>query len=121
MLKNVQIRENEDAHFSCEVYPDDIPVNWYLDGTQIGPNDKYSMPIKGPKRDLHIKDAAKEDEGRVSVVINDDLKSSADLSVEGTHMSRGQQNSLSHYWPGPSSNTVHSICWPFVSACRIYC
>ena len=83
-LKDVQIKENEDAHFFCEVYPDDIPAKWYIDGMPIGPCDKYSMPVKGSKRHLQINEAAKEDEGCVSVMIGDDLKSSADLSVEGT-------------------------------------
>ena len=84
-LEDIQIKENEDAHFSCEVYPDEIPVKWFIDGTQIAPNDKFSMPIKGAKRHLHIKKATKEDQGRVSAMIGDDLKSSADLSVEGMH------------------------------------
>ena len=93
-LEDVQVEENQDAHFSCEVYPDDIPAEWYIDDTRINPCDKYSMPVKGPKRHLQIKRATKEDEGRVSVTIGDSLKSSAGLSVEGTltQVLRGQQH-----------------------------
>ena len=83
MLEDVQTHENEDAHFSCEVYPDKIPVQWYIDGMLISPSDRYSMPLNGPERHLHIKGATKVDEGRVSVMIGDELQSYADLSVEG--------------------------------------
>ena len=83
MLKDVQVQEKEDAHFFCEVFPDDAHVKWYITDTQISPCDKYTMLLKGPERHLHIKEANKEDEGHVSVMIGDDLKSSARLSVEG--------------------------------------
>ena len=97
MLDDLQIKESEEAHFSCEVYPDDIPVKWYLNGTQISPSDKYFMLVKGPKRHIYIKDIAKADEGRVSVMIGDNLKSSADLSVEGRHTGWGFLRPLSAY------------------------
>ena len=84
MLEDVQIKENEDAHFFCEVYPADAPVKWYISGRQIKHSSKYSLPLKGPQRQLVIKGATKGDEGRVSVVIGDEMQSSADLSVEGT-------------------------------------
>ena len=84
MLEDAHIKENEAAHFSCEVYPDEVPMKWYINHKQIKPNDKYHMPIKGPQRHLLINGVAKADEGRVSARIGDDLQSSADLHVEGT-------------------------------------
>ena len=84
MLEDVQIEEYEDAHFSCEVYPNSMPVKWYINHEQIKPSDKYSMPSKGPERHLRIKGADEADEGHVSVRIDDDLHSSADLVVKGT-------------------------------------
>ena len=84
VLEDVHIKENKDAQFSCEVYPDDIPVKWYINQKQIKPSGKHLISVKGSERHLHIKDATKLDEGHVSVRIDDDLQSSADLSVEGT-------------------------------------
>ena len=104
-LEDVQIKENEDAHFSCEVYPDEIPVKWFIDGTQISLNGKYTMAIKGTKRLLHIKEAAKEDEGCVSAMIGDDLKSSADLSVEGTLTIAQRETDGRHSMP-PNKHAV---------------
>ena len=103
VLEDIQIKENEDAHFSCEVYPDDIPVKWYINRTQIKPSNKYSMPHKGPERHLHVKGATKADEGRVSVRIDEYVKSSADLSVEGTLIDRYGCNP-------PSSRNLSCAC-----------
>ena len=83
--EDVQIRENEDAHFFCEVYPDNAPVKWYISGRRVLRTSKYLLPLKGPERQLVIKGATKGDEGRVFVKIADNVQSYADLYVEGMH------------------------------------
>ena len=83
MLKDVEIKETEDAHFSCAVYPDNAPAQWYISGRQVMRTTKYLPSLNGPERQLVIKGATKGDEGRVSVKIGDDVQSYADLSVEG--------------------------------------
>ena len=83
MLEDVQITEKENAEFSCEVYPNDAAVKWYINGRRVMRTSKYSLPLKGAERYLVIKGASVADEGRVSVKIGDAVQSSADLSVEG--------------------------------------
>ena len=69
--------------FECEISKKGISVEWYKGDKIIKRSDRYDIVRDGCAHRLVIHDATGDDEAEYTVVISEDVKSSATLTVEG--------------------------------------
>lgn len=75
--------EKKSAEFSCEVFPPDAPVVWFLNGAEIREDpEKFHISCVNGRHYLVILETTKADEGKVSVLLGN-LVCQASLTVEG--------------------------------------
>ncbi|KAM7143815.1 obscurin-like [Molossus nigricans] len=79
-LSTVVAEEGREATFQCVVTPSDAAVTWFLDGTQLQPNQKFLMTQSGTNHSLTIADLALEDAGQITAEA-EGVTSSAALRV----------------------------------------
>ena len=81
-LQDQHVKENEDATFTCKVYPDDCHITWLVNAKEVTNSDKYQIDAQGSSRTLKIRNASLDDAGPVAAsVLN--LQAEAQLTVEG--------------------------------------
>lgn len=83
-LDDVRVVENENASFECEVNKPHFKVSWFTKGKRILPSNKYKIIHVDSKHKLGIDKVQLDEEGQVTAVV-DDVKTTANLQVEGNN------------------------------------
>ncbi|XP_033990218.1 obscurin-like [Trematomus bernacchii] len=65
-LRNITVREGEDAVFKCVVSPEDTRLVWCLNGKQVAPNERTVISSNGLCHMLCIHNCMVSDSGRVT-------------------------------------------------------
>ncbi|KAI9535113.1 hypothetical protein NQZ68_007202, partial [Dissostichus eleginoides] len=65
-LRNITVREGEDAVFKCVVSPEDTRLVWRLNGKQVAPNERTVISSNGLCHMLCIHNCMVSDSGRVT-------------------------------------------------------
>ncbi|XP_025027234.1 obscurin-like protein 1 isoform X2 [Python bivittatus] len=80
-LHNLTVLEGDDATFKAVVCPDDVSLNWQLNGQDVVPNERLTITKNGLCHTLTIRQCRLSDTGIVTVHA-EGLLSSARLSVQ---------------------------------------
>ena len=81
-LSDVSALEKSTAEFVCELSKEVDKVKWFVDDVEVKESDKYKVVSKGKVHKLQIVNVMVEDEGQVSILVND-KKTTASLFVQG--------------------------------------
>lgn len=82
-LQDVKVKEKETAVFTCELNKENAPVKWYMNATELSPDDnKYRFITNGNKYSLEILDCKLADISDYSIGLRG-KRCSANLDVEG--------------------------------------
>ena len=73
----------KEVTFECELSKPNVPVAWYSGEKLLKRSEKYDIKATGSSHRLVIHNAIGEDVGQYTAVAAKDIKSSANLSVEG--------------------------------------
>ena len=73
----------KDVTFECEISKANLPVEWYKGDKLLRRSEKYDIKATAGVHTLVIHEAIGEDVSQYSVVVTKDVKSSANLIVEG--------------------------------------
>ena len=87
-LEDQVVQDSDTATFSCQVYPQNAPVRWFMKGREIKQGQKYTIEEENDVRRLLVKYSSDSDAGEVSVKLADDVTSRANLTVEGEFLQR---------------------------------
>ena len=82
-LSSVEVTENEDATFTCELSKPNVDVTWFVKGNKVKPDKKFEIDSQDYTYMLTIKNTSLADAGEVSIVAGD-CKSTAQLVVKGS-------------------------------------
>lgn len=83
-LADKTVKESETAVFECEISKPNMKAIWLKGSKDVKDFPKMQPSVEGTKHKLTIKDAKVEDIDRYTVVFEDRVESSAQLTVEGT-------------------------------------
>lgn len=83
-LADKTVKESETVVFECEVSKPNIKAKWLKGSKDVKEFPKMQPSVEGTKHKLTIKDAKVEDVDKYTVVFEDRVESSAQLTVEGT-------------------------------------
>lgn len=83
-LQEVVVMENQPSVLVCELNKPDVQVQWTKNGLPVVPNDNLSVSNVGGIHTLTIQATKLEDEAEYALSVGD-LKTQADLLVEGKH------------------------------------
>ena len=82
-LENLEVTENNEAVFECQLSKDDSHVEWWFRGTPIVPSHHHLIASRGVIHQLIIPKVAMNDEGEYSVRVDNKNTSTAQLFVKG--------------------------------------
>ncbi len=85
MLEDVTVSENQNAILSCEVFPEDSKVTWYINGDEIISSDRVMMWESGAERTLEVSRAKRTDAGQVFARVGTQV-TTAMFTVEGMYV-----------------------------------
>ncbi|XP_032190988.1 obscurin isoform X25 [Mustela erminea] len=80
-LEDVEVMEKEGATFSCEVSLDEVPAQWFWEGTKLRPSDNVRTRQEGRKYTLIFRKVLAEDAGEIKFVA-ENAESRAQLRVK---------------------------------------
>ncbi|XP_045855646.1 obscurin [Meles meles] len=80
-LEDVEVMEKEGATFSCEVSLDEVPAQWFWEGTKLRPSDNVRTRQEGRKYTLIFRRVLAEDAGEIKFVA-ENAESRAQLRVK---------------------------------------
>ncbi|XP_032704376.1 obscurin [Lontra canadensis] len=80
-LEDVEVMEKEGATFSCEVSLDEVPAQWFWEGTKLRPSDNVRTRQEGRKYTLIFRRVLAEDAGEIRFVA-ENAESRAQLQVK---------------------------------------
>lgn len=81
-LRNITVREGEDAVFKCVVSPEDARLVWRLNGRPVTPSERTVISSNGTCHTLCIHNCSVSDGGIVTADAEGQL-SEAELQVQG--------------------------------------
>ena len=83
VLEDRHVRESDFVEFICGVYPENSPVTWTMNGSDVLPDSaKVDVTSVGGEHRLTIKSAIEPDAGFISASLGEN-ESHAELTVEG--------------------------------------
>ncbi|XP_045659965.1 obscurin isoform X26 [Ursus americanus] len=80
-LEDVEVMEKEGATFSCEVSLDEVPAQWFWEGSKLRPSDNVRIRQEGRKYTLIYRRVLSEDAGEIKFVA-ENAESRAQLRVK---------------------------------------
>ncbi|VCX10388.1 unnamed protein product, partial [Gulo gulo] len=80
-LEDVEVMEKEGATFSCEVSLDEVPAQWFWEGTKLRPSDNVRTRQEGRKYTLIFRRVLADDAGEIKFVA-ENAESRAQLRVK---------------------------------------
>ncbi|XP_044772968.1 obscurin [Neomonachus schauinslandi] len=80
-LEDVEVMEKEGATFSCEVSLDEVPAQWFWEGSKLRPSDNVRIRQEGRKYTLIYRRVLAEDAGQIRFVA-ESAESRAELRVK---------------------------------------
>ncbi|GAA6079102.1 obscurin isoform X1, partial [Tachysurus ichikawai] len=80
-LEDLDIQEDQNAVFMCEVSLDDVPGEWFKNGEKIKPTSTIKIRQEGNKHFLLMCNVKEEDSGEIKFVAKN-VESKAHLEVE---------------------------------------
>ncbi|XP_077923838.1 obscurin-like [Halichoerus grypus] len=80
-LEDVEVMEKEGATFSCEVSLDEVPAQWFWEGSKLRPSDNVRIRQEGRKYTLIYRRVLAEDAGEIRFVA-ESAESRAELRVK---------------------------------------
>ncbi|KAK0147315.1 Obscurin [Merluccius polli] len=93
-LQDLNIQEDQNAVFVCEVSVEDIPGEWYRNGDRIHPTSTIKIRQEGTKHFLLMVNVRGEDSGQIKFVARH-VESVAQLEVEAPYRGRnGRQQDI---------------------------
>ena len=81
-LNDVSVMESETAEFVCELTKDVEKVRWFLDEVELKESERVQFVKEDRKHKLLIRDCSIDDEGLITVQV-EDKKTSASLFIRG--------------------------------------
>lgn len=81
-LNDVSVMETETAEFVCELSKDVDKVRWFLDEMELKESDRVQFIKEDRKHKLLIRDCSIDDEGLITIQV-EDKKTSASLFIRG--------------------------------------
>ncbi|KAF5923766.1 hypothetical protein HPG69_008129 [Diceros bicornis minor] len=82
-LEDVEVMEKEGATFSCEVSLDEVPAQWFWEGSKLRPSDNVRIRQEGRTYTLVYRRVLSEDAGEIKFVA-ENAESRAQLRVKGS-------------------------------------
>jgi titin len=82
-LENLEVTENNEAIFECQLSKEDAQVEWWFRGMPILPSQHHLIASRGFIRQLIIPKVAMKDEGEYSIRVDNKNTSTAQLFVKG--------------------------------------
>ena len=82
-LTDLTVKELETAMFECEVSKPKLKAKWFRDGQELKDDKRFEMTSLGQKHLLTIRQAQVSDQCKYTVVVEEGVESSANLTVEG--------------------------------------
>jgi titin len=82
-LENIEITENNEAVFECQLSKEDAQVEWWFRGMPIIPSQHHLIASRGYIRQLIIPKIGMNDEGEYSIRVDNKNTSTAQLFVKG--------------------------------------
>ncbi|KAM8936229.1 obscurin-like isoform 2-T2 [Lycaon pictus] len=80
-LEDVEVMEKEGATFSCEVSLDEVPAEWFWEGSKLRPSDNMRIRQEGRTHTLIYRRVLVEDAGEIKFVV-ETAESRAQLRVK---------------------------------------
>nr|XP_025844503.1 obscurin [Vulpes vulpes] len=80
-LEDVEVMEKEGATFSCEVSLDEVPAEWFWEGSKLRPSDNVRIRQEGRTHTLIYRRVLVEDAGEIKFVV-ETAESRAQLRVK---------------------------------------
>lgn len=84
-LENIEVTENNEAVFECQLSKEDTQVEWWFRGMPIVPSQHHLIASRGHIRQLIIPKVAMNDEGEYSIRVDNKNTSTAQLFVKGKY------------------------------------
>ncbi|CAF3888048.1 unnamed protein product [Rotaria sp. Silwood2] len=81
-LENIEVTENNEAIFECQLSKEDAQVEWWFRGTPIVSSQHHLIASRGYVRQLIIPKVAMNDEGEYSIRVDNKNTSTAQLFVK---------------------------------------
>ena len=82
-LENIEVTENNEAIFECQLNTEDAQVEWWFRGMPLVPSPSHLIASRGFIRQLIIPKIAMSDEGEYSIRVDNKNTSTAQLFVKG--------------------------------------
>ena len=82
-LENIEVTENNEAVFECQLSKENARVEWWFRGIPIVPSQHHLVASRGYIHQLIIPKVAMNDEGEYSVCVDNKNISTAQLFVKG--------------------------------------
>lgn len=82
-LENLEVTENNEAVFECQLSKEDAQVEWWFRGMPLVPSPYHLIASRGYIRQLIIPKVAMNDEGEYSIRVDKKNTSTAQLFVKG--------------------------------------
>ena len=77
------MKEKETASFECEISKPNLKVKWLKNGEEIKPSKRFDMAVMDNRYLLTIREAELDDESKYTIVAEEGVESTAQLTVEG--------------------------------------
>jgi len=88
-LKEMNVTEDEDAEFTCELSKPDALVKWFKNGVELTANEHVTFETVGTKRTLKIHKSVLDDAATYQCqIVSSGASSQAELSVTGSPENR---------------------------------
>ena len=90
-LADQKVVEKETATFQCEVSKPNLKPTWKKGEQELKHGDRFDISTVGQKHMLTIRDCQVEDQDKYTIVVEEGVESTANLTVEGrkhSHFSR---------------------------------
>lgn len=84
-LENIEVTENNEAIFECQLSKEDSQVEWWFRGKPISSSPRHLIASKGPIHQLILPKVSMADEGEYSIRIDNKNTSTAQLFVKGNY------------------------------------
>lgn len=82
-LQNLEVTENNEAVFECQLSKEDAQVEWWYNGMAILPSPHHLIAQRGVIHQLIIPKVGMKDEGEYSIRVDNKNTSTAQLFVKG--------------------------------------
>ena len=82
-LENIEITENNEAVFECQLSKEDAQVEWWFRGMPIIQSQHHLIASRGYIRQLIIPKVSMSDEGEYSIRVDNKNTSTGQLFVKG--------------------------------------